>query len=219
VSAPAAAAVRERPILFSGPMVRAILDDRKTQTRRVIVHPKNPPSGYTDCGFGFWPTVDPTHATWCGPDYPDGAEDEVRNPFGAPGDRLWVREAFDHIWTDGERGWHNVYRADGDPAYLPRGERMRWRPSIHMPRAASRLTLEVTGVRVERVQAITEDDARAEGVAPAWLDVNGEDVNAHAPPTHVQGFAKLWNALNASRGYGWDANPWVWVVAFRRVEG
>jgi hypothetical protein len=193
--------VKERPILFSGPMVRAILDGRKTQTRRPIK--PQPTQIYT----GPCPLVYPN--------LPAGerlvAKDHwlIDCPFGQPGDRLWVRETFGILTGNGHR---TVYRADGDPeqTFYP-GEKilgMKWVPSIYMPRSASRITLEITGVRVERLQEITPHDALAEGVDPMHRD--------ECPPTEIAQikFQKLWDEI-----YGnWDANPWVWVVEFRRVQ-
>lgn len=182
--------MRERPILFSGPMVRAILDGTKTQTRRVAMH--------TVCG------VRVARLAY------DPAPDVCACPYGVPGDRLWVRETFAPFSTGGA-----VYRAD-KPRFSPGAHEVvggSWHPSIHMPRWASRLSLEVTGVRVERLQDISEADAIAEGCH----DSDG------APTQELSGtargaFALLWDDLNADRGYGWDANPWVWVVEFRKVE-
>ena len=128
----------------------------------------------------------------------------LKCPYGAPGDRLWVRETWD---TDGKT---IAYRAT-TPETTTDPEPMRWRPSIHMPRWASRLTLAVTSVRVERVQEITEADARAEGIEPQRSDYSGEDSNS------LQ-FRDLWDSINAARGYGWAVNPWVWVVEFERVQ-
>lgn len=182
----------DRPILFSGPMVRAILGGRKTQTRRVV---KNQPvQSRTDPAvFGWWaedgcmiPTFDA-----------DGDEGPVCH-YGVPGDRLWVRETFNNDWTD-----HVIYRADGGSAVEAGWPREpKWRPSIFMPRAACRLVLEVTAVRVERLQQIREADVHAEGCQL----VQGEDARWH--------YGSLWNSLNAKRGFGWDTNPWVWVIEF-----
>ena len=176
--------MKERPILFNGPMVRAILDGRKTQTRRVVKpQPETKPhNGVDDKWFS---------------EYSD-----IKNlgflkhtcPFGQPGDRLWVREAFTEYPQKGL-----LYKADGCNKKL--GVWWGWRPSIHMPRRASRIKLEVTDVRVERLQNISEEDIYAEGI----------DTNSHD-------FMELWDSINAKRGHGWDANPFVWVVEFRRVE-
>lgn len=176
----------EHPILFSGPMVRAILAGQKTMTRRV---------------------VNGEALKWLTPDtFPPAfvADWNGLCPYGVPGDLLWVREAF--MPRPGfERVSRPHYRADDDrPEW-----RGLWKPSIHMPRWASRITLRVTDVRVERVQEITEGDAVREGVqaipeAPASL-------------TDRTAFASLWDSLNAKRGHGWDVNPWVWVVSFERA--
>ena len=218
---------KERPILFSGSMVRAILDGRKTQTRRVLKDrfwdiqsgPENCMNGFRriDGGcavFEIQDTVDSTH------------EYKIRCPYGVPGDTLWVRECWgtpdaDHPQcVDGrkpQQGDHMVYRANPADDYqwgsgLPSQGGFVWRPSIHMPRWASRITLEVTDVRIERVQEISVDDAIAEGV---WLD----PPDAHGFRSEVQGaFRELWDSINAKRGFGWEANPWVWALAFKRIN-
>jgi hypothetical protein len=207
--------VRERPILFSSEMVRALLDGRKTQTRRVAnVTSENCPPGMITPLAGFVPRSPESHVSYC--------------PYGAVGDRLWVRETWTiKNWTDREcaqMGFANapqhpsevylgvptraVHHASWQPEFdAPYGPE-RWRPSIHMPRWASRITLEITGVRVERVQAITEDDAIAEGC----FDEREHDGSL---PSHI--YRQLWDSLNAKRGYSWESNPWVWVLSFRRV--
>jgi hypothetical protein len=210
----------ERPILFSGPIVRALLDGSKTQTRR-IVKPQ-PPMGTRDVFTFHHPSPRTHYWAFDGDSLLDWA---YPCPQGDLGDRLYVREAWQHSnhpLGPYEPDCDVFYRADylDDPlgADLERsadGIRRQWRPSIHMPRAASRITLEVTGVRIERLNDISEDDARAEGCAPAWLDVNGQDVNAYGKPTYRQGFARLWRDINGAES--WDANPWVWVVEFKRA--
>jgi hypothetical protein len=245
-------AVRERPILFSAPMVRALLDDRKTQTRRVVVPQPHPGI------VRFEPIGDYLKAVWNAP-LPDDVtahNKSLRCPYGAPGDRLWVRETWSadvewipeagrselRAWADvppGFRGLRNAQRVyfaadgaeyevylddDGSLYDLPAtGARLseedaratKWRPSIHMPRWASRITLELTGVRVERVQDISEADARAEGCSGAggtdWETGERDGV------TPRDDYAALWDSLNAKRGYGWDVNPFVWVLDFRRL--
>ena len=174
--------VKERPILFSGEMVRAILDGRKTQTRRVV-KPQPPPLG------GF-----------------------VKNPYGQPGDRLWVRET----WALDDKYY---YRADGAV-----GDRCgKWKPSIHMPRAASRITLEITGVRVERLQEITISDIYAEGaITDEWLewrdDVSGVGMPAGSRIENERDvWEKLWDSING-KTYPWKSNPWVWVIEFKRIK-
>lgn len=224
----------DRPILFSAPMVRAILDGRKTQTRRVM---RTNHVGYRS--FLRWDGRPHTRAMMaCSNGDPGRPESSVfceDNRIGVPGDRLWVRETWRyHDWTNDGLPWI-AYAADGchrlceiiPDEWSDRVEDVwttlsdqkntaidgvardrRWRPSIFLPRWASRLTLDVVSVRVERLQAITEEDARAEGVAvdPAALASGA---------THRQAFADLWDSLNAKRA-PWASDPWVWRVEFRQ---
>lgn len=196
--------MKERPIPFNAEMVRAVLDGRKTQTRRVV---KSQPENNTDC---------PYHVGV-------GAERKARIcPYGKPGDRLWVRETWAAHWMfddvpprsipafiDGTRPECLYYRADDPlPDQPPHEGRIgKWRPSIHMPRWASRILLEVTNVRVERVQEISDADIVAEGVTP----VTTSPAITHYRPE----FWSLWNSVYGSDA--WDRNDWVWVVEFRRV--
>jgi hypothetical protein len=195
------AATRERPILFSGPMVQAILDGRKSQTRRMVKARELGLWNKTDCerdGDG-WPL------------YEDDMGDYQRLscPYGKPGDRLWVRET----WKTAPGGGEDVYyRADGhiDIKEWP------WKPSIFMPRWASRITLEVTGVRVERLWQITEADAIAEGCREE--EGSPEDIAILGPGswTAKLEYMMLWEEINGEGS--WAKNPWVWVVSFRRVQ-
>ncbi len=194
--------MKERPILFNDEMVRALLDGRKTQTRRVA---KLNASGRVKLpgSPSNWHCEDPDAVLAC--------------PYGQPGDRLWVRESFnwstDELLLPSEPHHHCperaawaaqnvVWRADGKRTHPEYGKAL-WLPSIHMPRWASRILLEITNVRVERVQEISVADAKAEGVC--GLSARAE-------------FLMLWESINAKRGFGWDANPWVWVVEFRRIK-
>lgn len=206
--------VKERPILFTGPMVRAILDGRKTQTRRICKQKASPYGDRDDLG---WPMFQDGYGDW----------HHERCPYGQPGDRLWVRETWGYtgvgIWSvrDAQR-WQDkscvVYKADTD-CDMTSG----WFPSIHMPRWASRILLEITDVRVERVQDIFETDCPAEGVVRSlggmWC---GAEHRVHGEPkqfyTARDAFADLWDSINAKRGYGWGSDPWVWVIEFKRVE-
>lgn len=201
---------RERPILFSAPMVRAILAGTKTQTRRV--------AKIDSVAYGKpvqWVSVAPCTTGIM----------EVRCPYGEPGDRLWVRESFSGARAYETRGyplreWGNkiFYWADGQPRS---GDWTRPRPSIHMPRSLSRITLEITGVRVEKLQEISEADAVAEGtpcyVCGRVMDGLGED-DCHCFHTKARpsDYRALWEQING-RG-SWDANPWVWVLEFRKLE-
>jgi len=204
----------ERPILFSAPMVRAMLNGAKTQTRRAVRKQfgadaivaevaATTPEGWQVSGHsGLW---------W--DDAGACIDDAIRSPYGMPGDRLWVRET--HI----DLGACFLYRADHgaetERALVAPGQ--RWRPAIHMPRAASRILLEVTGVRVERLQDISEADAQAEGIAYSER-FNGycigmaEHFNSHDPR---QSYFSLWEAINGPGSV--EANPWVWCVEFLRV--
>lgn len=189
--------MREKPILFSGPMVRAILEGSKTQTRRVLRVQPSEETGSLSIG-PYHPTAIDRHGEeQPGPEtygvYSSCGEFGLRCPYGQPGDRLWVRETWAKTYVRQAGAEWFVY-ATGDNRTDYGGP---WKPSIHMPRAASRITLEITGVRVERLGEISESDARAEGVQS------------------VAEFKELWASIN---GLGsWEANPWVWVVEFRRI--
>jgi len=194
----------EKPILFSGPMVRAILEGRKTMTRRVI---KPQPSEFTKAGNGYgnlWPVRRCADGTWTG----------AVCPY-VVGMRLWVREAH-YRWT----GCGNAplsfnrdicYSDHPEVRFLNDAAALVTVPSIFMPRWASRLTLEMTAVRVERLREITEADAKAEGVkAESVSTVPG--VMGYVAP-----FAELWDSINGKRA-PWESNPYVWVVSFKRVS-
>lgn len=208
--------MKERPILFNGNMIRAILDGRKTQTRRVIK-----PQPELGKPWNWW-TVDPVKM-----DIPI-----AMCPYGIPGDRLWVRETWTEIsWTPHKPAemppsTQVIYRATPDTGWTTDTtweNAWHWRPSIHMPRWASRITLEVTGVGVERVQAITDEDARAEGAVDDEWDEWYDDVRNYAiPGARIERprdvFHTLWDSINAKSGYGWNDNPWVFVISFRRID-
>lgn len=190
--------MRERPILFNGAMVRAILDGRKTVTRRAV---KDLEPG---CRYqGLEP--DGRHLFTKGPAY-----GKVSCPYGEPGDRLWVRETFAVYGDEKFAAIH--YRADRPHHVAQKG--MGYKPSIHMPRWACRILLEVTDVRVERLQAITYEQAAAEGVHRDQRMWFATDEGGPAFKYPEQAFAQLWRQT----GGDWDANPWVWVVEFKRVE-
>ena len=193
--------MKERPILFSAPMVRAILSGAKTQTRRVM---KVRCHSICENDDGkLWPWSEDVEL----------AEDFWHPcPFGQPGDRLWVREtwgALPHMLGGFQRESLR-YRADGE--YQNEHGAWRWRPSIHMPRWASRITLEITDVRVERLQDISGMDAKREGVSvPAHIPEDGADLDYAR-----RGFRRLWEEIHG--GGAWEKNPWVWVIKFKKLE-
>ena len=190
--------MKERPILFSGPMVRVILDGCKTMTRRVVKLRAGEIAH--EGGDGSLHAV--ANTTWG-----DCIERVIQCPYGVPGDLLWVRET----WASDVDGCPAglSYRADHlDPRGDGPANPMRWRPSIFMPRWASRLTLRIMSVSVERLQEITEEDAMREGVKAEFVSTHPRIYSYRAP------FAELWDSINAERGFGWDTNPWVWVIGF-----
>lgn len=217
--------MRERPIIFNADMVRAVLDGRKTQTRRIV---NGVPSSHDFHGWvlSSTSTKDEGKAFWAiGKSPLLNQPIRVRCPFGEVGDRLWVRETWmpdaprDGTWADVEfygckgsplsmiperfrKPEHCIHRASWDGS-----EMVGWTPSIHMPRWASRITLEITGVRVELLQDISEQDAAAEGAATE-LSLIGDK--------HYLGYRSLWKSIYGADS--WQANPWVWVIEFRRVE-
>lgn len=200
---------KSRPILFSGPMVRALLADTKKMTRRIV---KLKPTFDERSGLSW------KRGTYGirldGKSYLDEFVKEC--PYGTVGDRLWVREtwatsaAYDSYkpskLTVNSDPW--FYRADGEGGE----DRGKWRPSIFMRTFISRITLEITGVRIERVQDISEEDAKEEGCIPDDQSLNPNEIG---PAASI--FESLWKSINGPDS--WDANPWVWVIQFKRVEG
>ena len=196
-------------MIFNGEMVRALLDGRKTQTRRPI---KWKQTRFTEIGEredgSKWPwSEDAEHA--CDFWHPC--------PFGAVGDRIWVREAF-RVHSRATDVATLVYKASERNSWTEQTRRVpvavcnkpatpeKWTPSLHMPRWASRILLEITGVRVERLRSMSQDDARAEGV-----------IAASGPMEAGLAFRELWDSIYGEES--WKANPWVWVIEFKRVEG
>lgn len=197
--------VKERPIIFGADSVRAILSGAKTQTRRVV---KNPDKydRIRECGF------------CC--------------PYGQPGERLWVRETWKHYGNKYAGGKSYALVAYGDDTSTERDVDVSalpeipkaciddyWhkkRSPIFMPRWASRINLEVTNVRVERVQEITREDALAEGVREMFKGKNFE-LREERMSLEQHAYAEAWDSLNAKRGFSWDSNPFVWVISFKPV--
>jgi hypothetical protein len=255
--------IKERPILFSGPMVRAILEGRKTQTRRIVTHKKQlPPEwatfaqeitslihgkpGWHPIGLFQWSEEQLENGPlkplrrWPYRDLEDAVYNNfaVQCPYGGPGDRLWVRETslpdfpkefsyYDWSWREVPNQYRKpkycIYRADH-----PDWNDIKWHPSIHMPRWASRILLEITKVRVERLQNM-------EGVHPKESDALAEGINAihhgdgdyyysafrDSPSGHnwidpADAFKELWETINGKGS--WESNPWVWVIEFKRIK-
>lgn len=208
--------MKERPILFSAPMVRAILDGTKTQTRRVVKGQSPAWQTFTDeediDGNEFFVV--------CGDKQPDGLcpiLSTARCPYGQPGDRLWVRETFLPWINTSDSSFSHVAAFKADGYELEPGE--RWKPAIHMPRAACRILLEVTGVRIERLNACTEADAWAEGIEAC--DGMLDDLKIIAAAKRMvltiedarATYAALWDSINGDGS--WETNPFVWVITFR----
>jgi len=208
-------ATKERPILFSSTMVRAIIDGRKTQTRRVVkLDAELRGRGCASLEGSWW---DPSFGGRLKVPGPHETTHRLFCPYGLPGERLWVRETWQH--EDGSCDDHKC----GQPTHIYHKatesfpESIRWRPSIFMPRWASRITLEVTSVRVERVKEISEEDAEAEGVKRGSCNCTNWAVCGYSLSSYRLAYSKLWESINAKRGFGWDKNPWVWVIEFKRV--
>ncbi|EOY8616074.1 hypothetical protein M1V74_22975 [Klebsiella pneumoniae] len=202
--------MKERGMIFNGEMVRAILDGRKTQTRRII----------KDCTVGRDQISKfiQIEKKFIGC-YPEDVPELIREccPYGVPGDRIWVREAF-RVHSRATDVATLVYKASERNSWTEQTHRVpvavcnkpatpeKWTPSLHMPRWASRILLEITGVRVERLRSMSQDDARAEGV-----------IAASGPMEAGLAFRELWDSIYGEES--WKANPWVWVIEFKRVEG
>jgi len=258
--------MKEIPILFSMPMVQAIQENRKFMTRRVCKDIPNhdfhwgldrkPYMGNykmftkTETGKWDWVTLE---NQWLY-DLQTAVDEKktylLKCPYGQPGDRLWVRETWTKYYYSDENGYTHYdqpityYAADGEPdfrivdgdGFEVEDQRIKWKPSIHMPKIAARIWLEVVNVRVERLQEISEEDAKAEGLACLTKD-NGitykygipdsdglpgnDDYGWHWQDWNVnpiKAFQKLWDKINAKNGHGWDVNDWLWVVEFKKHE-
>jgi hypothetical protein len=211
--------VKERPILFSGEMVRAILDGKKTQTRRVIKKvivfssQDKLPNGWSWEKRVFKDSEGYDDAEFIG---------VPPSPFGQPGDCLWVRETWDVRFLEGVLEKQLCFRADMTSIKCPenfKGElNYNWRPSIFMPRWASRILLEIVNIRVERLQDITESDAEKEGMTVKKVNIPQPGFKVGDPlESYRDVFKFLWNSINGK--YPWESNPWVWVIEFKKVEG
>ncbi|MEH4145536.1 hypothetical protein POX36_15420 [Klebsiella pneumoniae] len=236
--------MKERGMIFNGEMVRAILNGRKTQTRRIMA-----PQPADDIERGIFPN--PEVIGWkSSRRHKHGSTTAHFCHYGKPGDRIWVRETWgvvSHAFSDdglmidwvpdrpataihempfgnGYYSGYAIYAADGDFTWGDddgyEDGRSCWKPSIHMPRAASRILLEITDVRAERLNTISEEDARAEGIIDGGCLNCGEPEPcrcANPEPDATDAFAYLWQSIYGQES--WNANPWVWVIEFKRVEG
>lgn len=233
--------MKERPILLNAEMVRSVLDGRKTQTRRMLT-PRQLKMIDAAASIGECYPLESGHQH-------ENSQSYYREccPFGAVGDRMWVRETWavvSHAFDDdglmidyvpdrparavhekpfgkGYYSGHAIYAADGgftwgDDDGCVDGLSC-WKPSIHMPRWASRITLEITGVRVERLNAISQEDAHAEGLElTGWRPTYSDPDSGGEVMTPYDNFAELWSSIYGEES--WQANPWVWVIEFKRVE-
>ncbi|ENZ7224853.1 morphogenetic protein [Klebsiella pneumoniae] len=229
--------MKERGMIFNGEMVRAILDGRKTQTRRIMkLQPKPSKSRPGDFWFSSKKLESMVHVSDLAPGNSPIADyhlfiQEHCCPFGAVGDRIWVREAF-RVHSRATDVATLVYKASERNSWTEQTHRVpvavcnkpatpeKWTPSLHMPRWASRILLEITDVRVERLNAISEEDARAEGIIDGGCLNCGEPEPcgcANPEPDATDAFAYLWQSIYGQEN--WNADPWVWVIEFKRVEG
>ena len=211
-----------KPILFNPEMVRAILDGRKTMTRRAI----KPQPIEIDLSFAKNRSdVDQTKLEAYKARVAQNTKVAILRDWNQPyrpGDILYMRETwgcYQKDWNDADRFLYRADYSDDAKGYWHEPEHVnwcdlpRWRPSIHMPKEAARIFLRVRDVRAERLQDIKEEDAQAEGVEPMTTpNIPGRG------RTYIQGFGELWNSINAKRGYGWAENPWVWVIEFEQIS-
>ncbi|PBP70580.1 hypothetical protein CCL15_13625 [Pseudomonas syringae] len=220
MATPATAVAKERPILFNGPMTHALLAGQKTVTRRLVETP--PLTPHTELAKGREAQTAGVHTSDC--------------PYGQTGDQLWVRETWIPCPDAGHESWSN--HTFSYSAWVRRGKKIRdvpvglrkprhciyridvaddshgfkWRPSIHMPRWACRILLEITDVRIERLQDITPEQAIAEGVLSCRDHLDPDGIGY----SEEELFSIMWVSLNGHEN--WNANPWVWVVEFKQVE-
>jgi hypothetical protein len=207
--------MKQRPIIMTAESVRAIEGDCKTQTRRVIM--PQPTGGF----LGF---IRERKTHWF---RGETRTLEVKCPYGQPGDRLWVRETwacvkwFDHFKPSeipkGDERWPSVFFSAWTGAARNAWCRGKWRSARFMPRWASRFTLEVISVRVERLNEISKEDAKAEGMYCGFIG-GSYDFPIGPYDAYTANYRKAWDEINAKRGYPWESNCWVWVIEFKRIE-
>ncbi len=232
-------ATQYKPILFSTEMVQAILEGRKTQTRRIL---KPQPDfnkawenlGFSENKFGIKtdleiPDIDVT-GNFLGVSSPIEIDGFKATGMCIPnipikihkGDILWVRETWQTTWNENKKSWDTIYKADGG-YWIDDDGIMKWKPSIYMPKKRARIFLEVTNVRVERLQDITEEDAIAEGIKKTWINDDIKQCkfknyinDGKGSKSPIDSFISLWKKINGEDS--WNANPWVWVYEFKQVH-
>lgn len=223
--------MKEKPILFKTLMVQAILDGQKTQTRRPITKHRSGPCGSALKKDLNWDVIYPNNPLGIKVPHKDEVTVHRVYPLCEKGSHLWVKEAYKPILKDVRDSGsyarmatvldYYVYKADKLPHIA---KLIKWKPSIFMPREASRITLEVLDIRVERLQDITEEDAKAEGVGHGWQMNAGWPDYLHiknricslTQDTAAMSFGTLWESINGKGS--WDQNPWVWVITFKRTK-
>lgn len=233
--------MKERGMLFSKSMVLALLDGSKTQTRRIVKPQPTIDAQGNFCwnGWNFGQTFEGPRIQAIASPLPSSKTKKVHCPYGKPGDRIWVRETgwerperSPKMLREGADTWERYYYDADGWTDLEHDQFKEWgfkrRPCIHMPRWASRIDLEITGVRVERLQDISEADAKAEGIESAFDGTrwrmydhcDGEEKSLYVGPRWtidpIRSYKSLWLSINGAGS--WDANPWIWVIEFRRVK-
>lgn len=223
--------MKEHPILFSTPMVQAILEGRKTMTRRIAKVPNYDHYGTNIMDWGLSEHPYFKGGKWyytIQSDVDDSSTNELKCPYGQIGDRLWVRETFQYVSIPKEyKGF--VYKASGGLDWEMSNDEWKWKPSIFMPRKASRISLEITNIKVERLHDISEEDAKLEGVllhksGRHYLDYMKQRAKLtqfiYSADTAKESFKTLWTLINGFRDepFAWFKNPWVWVVEFKKIK-
>lgn len=213
--------MKERPILFSTPMVQAILEGRKRMTRRIknLEDINKDPDDYEYRMFHSQLSVHVFARMWRGHHV---ETKHIKFPYGQVGDTLWVRETWNNHGRPDISGLKYIYKADKSDSIA---EILPWKPSIHMPRSASRINLEITNIRAERLHCISTIDAINEGIESVKYKGDGisyRGYKCYTDPENefpmvdpVASFGSLWDSINGKKGNGWNTNPWVWVISFK----
>ena len=214
-------ATQYKPILFSTEMVQAILEGRKTQTRRLhgLDEIKKNPNDWT---FYYFSKDDKRTFAH----FRKQEDNKIKSIFGTSpyqiGDILWVRETWQTTWNENKKSWDTIYKADGG-YWIDDDGIMKWKPSIYMPKKRARIFLEVTNIRVQRLQEISEEDAIAEGIKKTWINDDIKQCkfknyinDGKGSKSAIDSFISLWKKINGEDS--WNVNPWVWVYEFKQVH-